>query len=767
MKSKKRFFNSNTKLLLKLAFPYLMLLFCIMAIGSLTYYQALKVTREYAIEDAVLNLNHEINIFEKQLKELNSMVYTLQTDKDVFELYNRDEPFKWPYYKVNEMMEALQIKAATNEMVHDIILSFAKSEFLLSTETSTSRLQDYYSGNNYNQNISYEQWKTLYFSRGKNDFLTDDSKATDSSETRYLTYIKPFTLDIGDDFRGNIIIQLDEQKVWNYFSALNTSKDFFCIYNDIGEVITSRNDNNYKDIIDLELPRGENRITTIKDSILIYIKSDTTGWTYVVSIPKIRITSKIEYIQNIFIITAIILLLLGTIAILYLSYSKSKPIYRIISSMCLYLKTTPSNAGNEILYIEDGFNKIIQSNENLKEESVKQRHLLYSGSFERLLHGGIQDVQEVQNLLDFNYNEDVSFIISILKIVGLSSKTKADINKLHNARVLVNSELQRFLPDNFIVHNTENDKVVILIKTVTEKLSEDLKRIRQYYQTITNILKNQYQINITIGIGNPYDSAFAINTSFQEAKTALYYIHHENQSNIINYSEIEGKRQGCYYPIELEARFINVLKNGIDVEYEKIIKTLYKENFDNRILSLSEAQMLLSEIKGTISKVLVEVNMDKYWVEKINYISSEMDDCVYTKTFFECVKKSCDTIKEYVEISKQRSKKVLDLKIEEYINDHFLESNFSFASVANKFNFNESYFSQLFKSNFGATFSSYINKKRLDYSIDLLKNSDLSIKNISYSIGYTNVSTYYRAFRRKYGCSPSAYRSNENKGNTI
>ena len=53
----------------------------------------------------------------------------------------------------------------------------------------------------------------------------------------------------------------------------------------------------------------------------------------------------------------------------------------------------------------------------------------------------------------------------------------------------------------------------------------------------------------------------------------------------------------------------------------------------------------------------------------------------------------------------------------------------------------------------------FIKKYRLKKAADLLKNSDLTISEISYETGFNNRSYFYRIFKEEYNCSPSDFRS--------
>ncbi len=66
--------------------------------------------------------------------------------------------------------------------------------------------------------------------------------------------------------------------------------------------------------------------------------------------------------------------------------------------------------------------------------------------------------------------------------------------------------------------------------------------------------------------------------------------------------------------------------------------------------------------------------------------------------------------------------------------------------------------SRSFGKHFGMTVSTFVNEQRLNYSANLLLNTNLPVLDICYTAGFQSVSWFYRTFQRKYGQSPAAFR---------
>lgn len=84
----------------------------------------------------------------------------------------------------------------------------------------------------------------------------------------------------------------------------------------------------------------------------------------------------------------------------------------------------------------------------------------------------------------------------------------------------------------------------------------------------------------------------------------------------------------------------------------------------------------------------------------------------------------------------------------------------SIRSLAEHFHFSEPYCSRLVKEASGTTFSELLTSIRMRNSENLLANTQLSVEEISFQVGYKNPESFIRCFKRIYKMSPSQFRRN-------
>ena len=97
----------------------------------------------------------------------------------------------------------------------------------------------------------------------------------------------------------------------------------------------------------------------------------------------------------------------------------------------------------------------------------------------------------------------------------------------------------------------------------------------------------------------------------------------------------------------------------------------------------------------------------------------------------------------------------------DFINKN-LDKDLSIQSISQSIHISQSVLYKYFHNYFGCTVGEYINTKRIEKSIELMKNTDLSIEEISQSVGFTSATYYGRIFKNKKGITPLKFRKLQN-----
>jgi AraC-like DNA-binding protein len=83
---------------------------------------------------------------------------------------------------------------------------------------------------------------------------------------------------------------------------------------------------------------------------------------------------------------------------------------------------------------------------------------------------------------------------------------------------------------------------------------------------------------------------------------------------------------------------------------------------------------------------------------------------------------------------------------------------YTIRELAGQFRLSPSYLQRLFKQETGVCLGEWLTEQRLQRAAHLLQHSYLSVKEITHTVGYEHVSSFTRAFERRFLHAPTLYR---------
>lgn len=182
---------------------------------------------------------------------------------------------------------------------------------------------------------------------------------------------------------------------------------------------------------------------------------------------------------------------------------------------------------------------------------------------------------------------------------------------------------------------------------------------------------------------------------------------------------------------------LDMIKETLDYDYIAIIISGYDYfSYARRALKYGVTDYLLKPISlDDLNEALVNAREIIY--KKRSVISRNSD------------------IENAIDISTDEA--IKDSTVVEMIN--FIKINYqdkiSISDLSKKLAYSESMLNRKFKKEVHITFNEYLNRYRINKAIELLKNSDYNITEISYMCGYSSAKYFSRVFKKYLGISPS------------
>lgn len=113
--------------------------------------------------------------------------------------------------------------------------------------------------------------------------------------------------------------------------------------------------------------------------------------------------------------------------------------------------------------------------------------------------------------------------------------------------------------------------------------------------------------------------------------------------------------------------------------------------------------------------------------------------------------------------SLNKNNNMSDLYIEKAINfiqNNYLNPRLKIVDIANFVGLNRSYLTHIFKKSLEVSPQEFLINYRINEAISLLKNTSLSVRTISKSVGYNDQLAFSKSFKKIKGISPKVYKDN-------
>lgn len=98
--------------------------------------------------------------------------------------------------------------------------------------------------------------------------------------------------------------------------------------------------------------------------------------------------------------------------------------------------------------------------------------------------------------------------------------------------------------------------------------------------------------------------------------------------------------------------------------------------------------------------------------------------------------------------------------VRELIDESFAVPDFSVERLCREAGFSHAQLLRLFKAEYGKTVQSYVIEKRLSFACELLENSDIPIRAVAHSCGFSDEIHFMKSFKMRYGSTATEYRKN-------
>lgn len=660
-----------------------------------------------------------------------------------------------------EMNESMKNIVDRNRMIHSIFFYIDDSDYVVATNGGIQKLENYEDMNwlldilereNMLGGVWYPRELATDSGIQKTSNLLSyvyrsNSLSTSSRVTIVINVYEEdmsklvFSREVSDgsgylvDGAGNVIVHSDTQGLYGNISQK------------IGSILTAEEDSG--------IIRNGNHM-------YIYRKSQLYDWIYINEYDSRLIFSESSETFRIGLVTTLIVIFMGVLLAVFCAWKIYQPVRRLVNEMKMLDFTEElTESKNEMTYLSNALTQIkekarkMESHLEKNEKSVRQK-MIYD------LMQGEEILKEQAAVLERYFVHD-HFMVCIL----LTDDEAEYLSKTqHEERAIIPSMIFQYLQDMFadnyrcecvrygqsvlgVVINFENYDSA----RVTEQIQDIMQKLQIYYKETTGF-------SCTVGISLVHNYLQGIQQCTREAYQAAGRRLVSGKGQIHFASRLAEQVVQTYDFYQNERRIMNYLEIGNrDMIYEELSTVV--ENI-KELKDISEDNIMLV-FNQMIGDILTYLNRHNY---NVNMILQEKQTNLYSTL---AKLETLDEIQHYLE---QLLGRILDFQMQEsqaegnsdydqqiinYIRRNY-QVDIDFEKMAEDIGISYSYARKIMKSSTGKSLIEYLSLVRVGEAKRLLEVSDLSMVEIAEKVGYHNVQSLYRFFKKYEGISPSTYK---------
>lgn len=434
----------------------------------------------------------------------------------------------------------------------------------------------------------------------------------------------------------------------------------------------------------------------------------------------------------------------------------------------LKLSMEPENLVEVLLKVkqridEDREKSSIQN--SITDKLWRNKYLIREDYFRKLIAGSISGEKLEKELQDFNFDAAHYRVICC----EVDDYHEAIIRSNIDDRYLLKFSLLNILDECIkafcggdVIELEENSYIIILSmdKEIDEKRCAQIAD--ELCHKINDVLKMYLNITFSFGVSEIFEDYEEIKKQYKSSSKCLKSKFYEGKHRVIHAcNAIQFNDRILALSHEEESRLVSSLgmldcdgaKNVIVSFVSKIQSQKKDEPLSVRRGVVGIIHFLFKYARQYDDKLgLFTDCMEKSPFDMVGLLDTLADIEEYMKRFLEQYMQRLSDIRE-------KSERWEIAKIKDYISKH-VEEDIALEKAANICNISKSYFSTIFKSETGESFTDYLNRVKIQRARELILEEGLRAYEAAFAVGISDESYFSKLFKKYLGINPSEVRRN-------
>jgi YesN/AraC family two-component response regulator len=685
------------------------------------------------------NLRNTVERYENHLQIIQGAVTRLFFNQKVLllnELGNAEQ-----FDPVNLVAEEIRDILRNDQLyLNNVVILFDKNGFVVEKNGPSELNQmfsSYYVSSDYTPAFWRDQLQHTYRSKVFPQAAFELPQANSSGN--FIPIV--FKNKVNPDFY--IAVLLDAKQIFKAFH--NSVNNRFYISDASGSVLF----NSDKTIIEPDLLaqlKGGTNLLQLNDNYYFYYKSEASGLTYINVIPNTKIAEGITKLNLV-----LISLLLGAILIsigvsVVVSFKFNSPIQKIISSI---RHTTPNgflhSKIEEYNVLHDMINQMVKTNRDIKHDlNQKNSELKHLGYMNKL-----KDIYTSSNGL-VGTNKPFYFVLFHLTMTPqFSDLTSAEQAKaVYFLKEFIHISLEDMFGDTVTLQVEKNQVLSLLfMEEENDTLIQNLQRFKLLFDS------DKAHCYWTIAVQPELYGFDEFGEVYKRTNEMVRQRELNGETQII--TQWKPQNEFIWFLPSQEQEFVANLQAGqgesvIALVTKVLLRMQKKEAWSGQYLDFA------CEVVDKTVRTLAVLNLDIRPLCGDNSPRRTMEGFTDVEQYIRFFEHFLTDVVQDINQKREDRDWIVDF-LQDYVQHHYSE-DLSLDLVADKLNLSSGYVSKYYKEKTGVNFSDFLNEFRIQKAKELLQQSDYRIQDIAGQVGYFNVNSFIRMFRKVTGMPPGEYR---------
>lgn len=692
------------------------------------------IVKQVRQSNTSLLLEKKHNIDQK-IKEISNITYQFAYNKNVWKLMKQKNQKDIDTFLIKDVLDTFSKAIIGNKLIDSIYLYNDNHDFILS---NSKYMKDEF--------VDQEIFNLEF--RG---YLYCASRQIENKKV--VSYVRKFSFYNNSSNKAYIVINFNYNE---FFSNLIADKSAIpmeiLVFDGSYSVINSKNK------LSLEFDKtmlksiSENNndnfiYTTDKLSYVISkVRSDVSDWTYLYVQPYSGLVQSAKLLKNLIITSLLIVLAMSILLAFVFSIYLYKPLSKLVYQIEKYSGSDILTGRNEYIIINEAVKKLSTQNADL--------HSKYLLAFPFVQKHSIHDFLTNRNFS----TEKFKSILNLMEINFIHSKYIPILIDFEN--VQFTDKIKEFIEAHFMDYEEDiiyilsainNSRIAIIINT-----DNDIKEVYSIFLEMKNNL-NKNNIELTISFGKLNDDLNNIYVSYQEVLQQMDNKFYAGKNEIINFNVFHPEGIEFFYDKRVEEEMHICIKSQNAEESIELFRKLsfgLSENF----YSIDYIKYIYLRINTNITYALSDIGLELKETETFG--ETIFEKIQKAKTFQDLYEFTCNLITTSISMVSNLKKEQHNRLIEKTIN--FIKSNYQrdlpVDEISSHVFLSSRYLNSIFKAETGLTISEYITKLRMETAKELILNNHMKINEVSKAVGYNNIQSFIRLFKKHYCMTPVDFR---------